>query len=75
LHFPQSWPIKPVRIIVPFPAGGGTDIQARLLSNEFVSKLNTEIRNALSTQEIKKFFQREIEKYARVIKAANITVQ
>ena len=31
----QQWPAKAVRIIVPFGAGGGTDIQARLLSKKF----------------------------------------
>ncbi len=35
----QAWPAKPVRIIVPFGAGGGTDIQARLLGKKFYDSL------------------------------------
>lgn len=35
----QAYPAKPVRIIVPFGAGGGTDIQARLLSKKFYESM------------------------------------
>ncbi len=35
----QAWPVKPVRIIVPFGAGGGTDIQGRLLSKKFYESM------------------------------------
>lgn len=35
----QQWPNRPVRIVVPFAAGGGTDIQARLLGKKFQESL------------------------------------
>ncbi len=36
----QQWPAKPVRIIVPFGTGGGTDIQGRLLAQKFQQSLS-----------------------------------
>jgi tripartite-type tricarboxylate transporter receptor subunit TctC len=30
----QAWPAKPIRLIVPFPAGGGTDIITREVTNK-----------------------------------------
>lgn len=42
LHVPalaQSFPAKPIRLIVPFPAGGATDILARALSQKLGEKI------------------------------------
>ena len=38
----QNYPAKPVRLIAPFPAGGGTDILARTIAR----KLGEEIGRA-----------------------------
>ncbi len=35
----QAWPVKPVRLIVSYPAGGGLDITARLLAPKLADAL------------------------------------
>ena len=34
-----SYPVRPVRVIVPFPAGGGTDILARVIAQKLSERL------------------------------------
>jgi tripartite-type tricarboxylate transporter receptor subunit TctC len=41
--FAQSYPNKPVRMIVPFPAGGATDVLARSLSIKLGEKLGQNV--------------------------------
>jgi tripartite-type tricarboxylate transporter receptor subunit TctC len=39
----QSWPSRHVRLIVPFPAGGGTDVVARILANRLSEVLGQQV--------------------------------
>ncbi|MBL0419260.1 tripartite tricarboxylate transporter substrate binding protein [Ramlibacter sp. AW1] len=45
--FSQAWPARPIRLVVPFPAGGGTDIIAREVANKTtgLTKWNFVIEN------------------------------
>jgi tripartite-type tricarboxylate transporter receptor subunit TctC len=38
-----AWPAKPIRIVVPFPAGGPTDITARVLGQAIGESLKTSV--------------------------------
>lgn len=39
----QSYPSKPIRVVVPFPAGGATDLFARVLSQKLGEKLGSSV--------------------------------
>ena len=89
----RQWPDKPVRMLVPFPPGGGTDIQARLLSNAFQKSMGqnfivdnrTGAGGLIATQlttgsrwmaaRYCSRPKREIEKYAKGIRVANIRLE
>ena len=35
----EDWPTRPLRIVVPFPAGGSADVQSRLIASELQTSL------------------------------------
>ncbi len=39
----QSWPVRPIRYIVPFPPGGGTDVSARALGSSISAALGQQV--------------------------------
>lgn len=39
----QTWPNRPMTIVVPYPAGGGTDAMARLIAQEMGKKLGQSV--------------------------------
>ena len=41
--FGQAWPAKPIRFIVPFPPGGGTDIFSRTIASKLSEALHTQV--------------------------------
>lgn len=43
MSFAQDWPAKPVRIVVPYPAGGGVDAAARLVAQHLSTVLGQSV--------------------------------
>ena len=39
----QAWPVKPIRMVVPFPVGGGSDSTARILTQRLQDRLKQQI--------------------------------
>jgi tripartite-type tricarboxylate transporter receptor subunit TctC len=43
LSYAQNWPTKPIKLIIPFAAGGTTDILGRLLAQQLTKDLGQNV--------------------------------
>ena len=39
----QSYPVRPVRLVVPFPAGGGSDVVGRIVAQKLTERLGQQV--------------------------------
>ena len=39
----QAWPNRPIKLICPFPAGGGTDVMARIIAQQLSTRLGQNV--------------------------------
>ena len=39
----QAWPTRPIKLICPFPAGGGTDVIARIVAQQLSTRLGQQV--------------------------------
>ncbi len=43
LAIAQTWPSRPIKLICPFPAGGGTDVIARIMAQHLSARLGQQV--------------------------------
>jgi tripartite-type tricarboxylate transporter receptor subunit TctC len=65
----QSWPVKPVRVVVAFTAGGTTDVLARRIGQQLGDPVGG------TPQQFAAFVQREFEKWRVVVRESGATAQ
>ena len=71
----QPWPNKPIKLIVPFPAGGPTDLVGREAANILRGALGASVHTNAAPEEFVAYIKAEHTKWGAVIRAANIKVE
>ena len=70
----QSWPAKPIRIVLQFPPGGSTDLVARILGQALSQSLGQQgFELAGSTpDELGTFVQEQLKAWERAFREAGM---
>jgi tripartite-type tricarboxylate transporter receptor subunit TctC len=76
----QTYPSRPITVIVPFAAGGVTDIVARIVSERMKTALSQSVheivpREQQTPEALAAYHKAEIAKWWPIIKAANIKLE
>ncbi len=57
----RAYPVKPIRLIVPFPAGASTDIVGRMLGQKLFEQLGQQV-----------VLRTETARYAEIVRSAGL---
>ena len=71
----QPWPAKPIRLIVPFPPGGPTDLVGREAAIILRDALGATVHPSKSPEEFVAYIRVEHARWGEVIKSAGVKIE
>jgi hypothetical protein len=70
----QDFPTRPMTMVIPFAAGGPTDVLGRVIAGRMSEVLGQLPDNEATPQYLRSFVKSEIDKWAAPIKASGVSV-
>lgn len=68
----QAWPSKPIKVIIPFVAGGSSDIVGRAIGSKFrMTQIGFDVV-AGTSDEFGKFMRAEVDRWTTVVNKGGI---
>jgi tripartite-type tricarboxylate transporter receptor subunit TctC len=69
--FGQAWPVKPIRLVVPFPPGGTGDLLGRLAARDMQAALGQTVV-VENRAEYTAMVAADVARWAEIVRSANI---